>query len=63
MQLDFAKTKQSMGEQLWLQFYNQTLFEHGLISESERNKMRLMIQNRNTNTRERRLSQGVEVLP
>lgn len=27
----------------WLNYYNQYLFEHGAISEEERNKMRILI--------------------
>lgn len=38
--------KQVVIEQLWLTYYNDTLFAKGLITEDERNKMRLMIKNR-----------------
>ena len=37
------QTKKSMAEQLWLNYYNQTLFENGLITEAERNRMKNMI--------------------
>ncbi len=30
-------------EQLWLSYYNDTLYEKGMITELERNKMRSMI--------------------
>ena len=33
-------------EQLWLTYYNDTLFAKGLITEEQRNKMRLMIKSR-----------------
>lgn len=38
--------KQVIIEQLWLTYYNDTLFEKGLITEDERNQMLRMIQNR-----------------
>ena len=33
-------------EKLWLHYYNRTLFEKGLISESERNRMHHVIEAR-----------------
>ena len=30
-------------EQIWLHYYNQTLFEKGLITETERNRMSNLI--------------------
>ena len=38
--------KQSVLEKLWLTYYNDTLYEKGLITEEERNKMRIRIKNR-----------------
>ena len=38
--------KQAVIEQLWLTYYNDTLFEKGMITEEQRNKMRLMIKGR-----------------
>ena len=38
--------KQAVIEQLWLTYYNDTLFAKGLITEEQRNKMRLMIRSR-----------------
>ena len=35
--------KQAVIEQLWLTYYNDTLFAKGLITEVQRNRMRLMI--------------------
>lgn len=40
--------KQSVIEQLWLNYYNDTLYANGLITEEQRNKMRLRIKNRNS---------------
>jgi len=38
--------KQNVVEQIWLNYFNQTLFEKGLISEKERNRMKLKIESR-----------------
>ncbi len=38
--------KQSVLERLWLSYYNDTLYAKGLITESQRNKMRLVIKTR-----------------
>ena len=38
--------KQAVIEQLWLTYYNDTLFAKGLITEEQSNKMRLMIKSR-----------------
>lgn len=40
--------KQAVIEQLWLTYYNDTLFAKGLITEDQRNRMRLMIRSRTT---------------
>lgn len=34
------QTKKELAEQLWLSYYNQVLFEAGLITEAERNRMK-----------------------
>ena len=34
------QAKKELAEQLWLSYYNQVLFDAGLITESERNRMR-----------------------
>ena len=39
--------KQAVFEQLWLTYYNDTLFAKGMITEDQRNRMRLMIKSRN----------------
>ena len=38
--------KDSVLQKLWLTYYNDTLFEKGLITEEQRNKMRVMIKTR-----------------
>ena len=38
--------KQAVIEQLWLTYYNDKLFAKGMITEDQRNKMRLMIKSR-----------------
>lgn len=35
-----------MAEALWLRYFNQTLFEKGLITETERNRMATLISRR-----------------
>ena len=38
--------KQAVMEQLWLTYYNDPLFAKGMITEEQRNKMRVMIKSR-----------------
>ena len=38
--------KQAVMELLWLTYYNDTLFAKGMITEEQRNKMRVMIKSR-----------------
>lgn len=38
--------KQAVMEQLWLTYYNDTLFAKGMITEEQRNKMCVMIKSR-----------------
>ena len=38
--------KQSVLERLWLTYYNNTLYEKGVITEAQRNQMRLAIKRR-----------------
>ena len=38
--------KQSIMERLWLTYYNDTLYAQGVITEEERNKMRVKIKAR-----------------
>ena len=46
MKQSMNEQKQAVIEQLWLTYYNDTLFAKGLITEEQRNKMRLMIKSR-----------------
>ena len=41
-----ARSVRSTMEQLWLTYYNDTLYEKGVITEDERNKMRIKIKSR-----------------
>lgn len=38
-----VQKKGSISDEVWLHFFNQYLFEHGLISGTERNKMAVKI--------------------
>lgn len=38
-----VQKKRELGSRLWLDYYNRTLYEKGLITERERNKMVLKI--------------------
>lgn len=39
----FQQQKKSMAEQLWLHYFNAILYEKGLITESQRNRIYNMI--------------------
>jgi hypothetical protein len=41
-----AVMERAIYEQLWLIYYNDTLYSKGIITEAERNKMRLKIKQR-----------------
>ena len=43
---------QTVIQQLWLTYYNDTLFSKGLITEEQRNRMRLRIKNRAATARQ-----------
>ena len=43
---------QTVTQQLWLTYYNDTLFSKGLITEEQRNRMRLRIKNRAATARQ-----------
>ena len=42
------REKQAILERLWLTYYNDALFSRGMITEEQRNKMRVLINNRQT---------------
>lgn len=41
--------KKALAEEIWLQYFNNRLFEAGIITEAERNRMINRIMSRNTN--------------
>lgn len=43
---------QAVTQQLWLTYYNDMLFVKGLITEEQRNRMRLRIKNRAATARQ-----------
>lgn len=48
--LSFEAQRIRMAEDLWLRYFNKTLFEQGLITEAERNQMAHRIATRNPST-------------
>ena len=44
----YQQQKACLAEQLWLHYFNSTLYEKGLITEAQRNRMGNMISCRNT---------------
>lgn len=40
------KKKNLIMDQLWLTYFNDSLYKNGVITEEERNKMRVLIKNR-----------------
>ena len=49
--MTIAEEKKLIGEELWLRYYNRILFEKGLITEQERNRMITKINERSTKIR------------
>jgi len=43
--------EQTIGEEMWLSYFNDYLFQKQVISEIERNKMRNLIRRRGSNER------------
>lgn len=43
--------KHEIAAQIWLSYYNRVLFEAGIITEEERNKMEIKIDNYSIDTR------------
>ena len=43
MKLTDEQRKKAAAEQIWLHYYNRVLFEQGIITETERNRMKNMI--------------------
>ena len=46
--------RKAVAEELWLNYFNRVLFEQGMITESERNRMTTLIANRSSAAAERR---------
>lgn len=44
--LSAEQQKKNIAEKLWLKYFNQTLYEQGLITESERNRIINLIDSR-----------------
>ena len=49
--MTIAEEKKLIGEELWLRYYNRVLFEKGLITEQERNRMITKINERSAKFR------------
>ena len=43
MKLTDEQRKKAAAEKIWLHYYNRVLFEQGIITETERNRMKNMI--------------------
>lgn len=41
-----SQVKRDLAEQMWLHFFNEHLYEQGIISENERNRMQHLIYSR-----------------
>jgi hypothetical protein len=52
-ELTVEQRKKEMAELMWLNYFNQTLFEKGLITEIERNRMKNSISRRRPSHRSR----------
>lgn len=49
----YKESKQDVIDRLWLIYFNDTLYEKGLISETDRNRMRIRINNRSLHAHRR----------
>lgn len=54
-----TESKQDVIDRLWLQYFNDTLYAQGLISEVDRNRMRIRIKARTSKTRRQKESSGM----
>lgn len=52
-ELTNRQQKTEMAELMWLNYFNQTLYEKGLITESERNKIKNNISRRRPSSKAR----------
>lgn len=53
-ELTKEQQRKAMAELMWLNYFNQTLYEKGLITEAERNKMKNNISRRRPSSRRSR---------
>ena len=51
--ITIEQQKKELAELMWLNYFNQTLYEKGLISENERNKMKNHISRRKPSRKSR----------
>ena len=51
--ITIEQQKKELAELMWLNYFNQTLYEKGLISENERNKMKNNISHRKPSRKSR----------
>jgi hypothetical protein len=51
--ITIEQQKKELAELMWLNYFNQTLYEKGLISENERNKMKNNISRRKPSRKSR----------
>ena len=51
--ITIEQQKKELAELMWLNYFNQTLYEKGLISENERNKMKNNISRRKPSPKSR----------
>ncbi len=43
--------KKLMAEKLWLNYFNQTLYENGFLTEGQRNRLKLIIDSRKSSAK------------
>lgn len=51
--------RKQLAEEMWLYFFNQTLFEQGIITESKRNQMVHLITSRCSNVEKQHSKQAI----
>ena len=54
----YKESKQEVIDRLWLIYFNDTLYEKGLISETDRNRMRIRINSRTPHAHSRQVLTG-----
>ena len=46
--------RKRMAEKLWLEYFNQTLYEKGYLTQAQRNRLKLIIDSRRPSAKENR---------